>query len=119
MDDDIAFYFEIGSNRRKDAQRFFRKVAEKVPRRIIRTFCDGGIKMFNDDFVFHINRRRGVEHHTARRIDNPDNRVQIGVQSIQLCFHRVQRRFAAVQVGGVSIGNQCRFPVERIGLIFF
>ena len=56
MDDHIPFYFIIGGDGCKYAQHFLVKCPKEITFGIIGTGGDCGIKIFYDDFIFHIHR---------------------------------------------------------------
>ena len=71
MDHNVSPYFKIRSNGRKHTEHLLIKRTEEVAHSIIRTGGHGGIKIFDNNFVFYIYRRRRVQYHPPGRIDDP------------------------------------------------
>ena len=112
----IAFYHVLGGNRGKNADYFMVKIVEKVVYHIVGIPGGGGIKVINDDLLFHVQRYIRVQYQAAGGINDPDSGVQVNGQGVQLAFYRLQIGFAGIEGCGIGVGNAAGFQVEMLRL---
>ena len=119
MDDHITAHLEIGGDGGEYAEHILVKAFIKIPHRIVGAGKIRCVEILNNTRSTHINRGICVQNHAARRVNNPDDCVQIKRQGIHLRIHRLQINLVAVQVGSVGVRNQRSLLIQRVCLFPF
>ena len=119
MDDHIPPHLEIGSDGGENAEHILVKASVKIADNIIRAGILGGIKPLDDAGMFQVHRIVRIQDHEPGRVDDPDGRIQVYRQGIQLGLNGFQGGLIIVQIGSIGVGDQSGFLVQRIRLFSF
>ena len=90
MNNNISLNLEVCGYGGKYRQHILREAAKEVTRRIISACRYRRVKAFYHYLFVKIQRLRGIDNHSSRGVDNPDDRIQIHIQSIQLPLYCIQ-----------------------------
>ena len=105
VNDHIAPGLVIVDDGRDDAELLlFEKIEESASCEVV-LLRDRGVKTFYDDLLFRVRCVRGVDDHTAGRIDDPDLRIHEVGEGFHLILNRFQGDLGVVQIYRIRVCN--------------